>query len=140
MCDLGKQSWEYVYFFPDNPSTMLEIWKDLFLQILDRHASLQSKKVKPKSSSWITSQIKHLIITRDNLKRKAVITKLDNDWERYKKSRNETNTKLRQAKRDYFSQKVSVNKQNPKAARKTINTLLGKQYQPSKVNELQRLS
>ena len=136
MCDLGKQSWEYVYFFADNPSTMWEIWKDLFLQILGRHAPLQSKKIKSKSSPWITSQIKHLTITRDNLKRKAVITKLDIDWERYKKARNETNTKLRQAKRDYFSQNVSANKQNPKAAWKTINTLLGKQYQPSKVNEL----
>ena len=72
------------------------------------------------------------------MKRKAVITKLDIDWERYinKKARSETNTKPRQAKRDYFSQKVSAIKQNPKAAWKTINTLLGKQYQPSKVNEL----
>ena len=44
LCDLGKQSWEYVYFFAVNPSTMWEIWKDLFLQILDRHAPLQRKK------------------------------------------------------------------------------------------------
>ena len=73
--DLGVQSWEYVYFFADNPSTMWEIWKDLFLQILDKlHAPLQSKKIKSKRSPWITSHIKHLIITRDNLKRKAIIT------------------------------------------------------------------
>ena len=69
-------------------------------------------------------------------KRKTVITKLDTDWEKYKKARNETNTKLRQAKRDYFSIKISAEKQNTKAAWKTINTLLGKHYQPSKVNEL----
>ena len=113
-----------------------EIWKDLFLQILDKHAPLQSKKIKSKRSPWITSHIKHLIITRDNLKRKAIMTKLDTDWEMYKKARNETNTKLKQAKRDYFSTKISANKQNPKAAWKTINTLLGKHYQPSRVNEL----
>ena len=53
-----------------------------------------------------------------------------------KKARNETNTKLKQAKRDYFSVKISAKKQNPKAAWKTINTLFGKYYQPSKVNEL----
>ena len=41
--DLGMQSWEYVYFFADNPSTMSEIWKDLFLQILDKHAPLNQK-------------------------------------------------------------------------------------------------
>jgi hypothetical protein len=42
---------------------------------------------------------------RDNLKRKAIITKLETDWEDYKKARNETNTLLRQAKRDYHSKK-----------------------------------
>ena len=133
--DLGMQSWEYVYFFADNPSTMWEIWKDLFLQILDKHVPLQSKKIKSKRSPWITSHIKNLF-TRDDLKRKAIITKLDTDWEMYKKARNETNTKLKQAKTDYFYAKISANKQNPKAAWKTINTLFGKHYQPSRVNEL----
>ena len=86
LCDLGMRLWDYVYFFADNPNTMWEIWKDLFLQILDKHAHLQSKKIKSKSSPWITSHLKHLIIARDNLKGKAVITKLDTDWEKYKKS------------------------------------------------------
>jgi hypothetical protein len=39
---------------------------------------------------------------RDNLKRKVIITKLETDQENYKKARNETNTLLRQAKRDYY--------------------------------------
>ena len=113
---------------------MWEIWKDLFLQILDKHAPLQSKKIKSKSSPWITSHLKHLIITRDNLKRKAVITKLDTDWEKYTKLGMKQT--LRQAKRDYFSIKISAEKQNPKAAWKILNTLLGKHYQLSKVNAL----
>ena len=44
LCDLGMQLWDYVYFFAANPNTMWEIWKDLLLQILDKHAPLQSKK------------------------------------------------------------------------------------------------
>ena len=97
--DLGTQSWEHVYFFADNPSTIWEIWKDFFLQVLDKHAPLQSKKIKSKRSPWIS--------------RKAIITKLETDWENYKKARNETNTLLRQAKRDYYSKKISTEKQNP---------------------------
>ena len=91
--DLGTQSWEHVYFFADNPSTILEIWKDLFLQVLDKHAPLQSKKIKSKRSPWISSDIRHLMTARDNLKRKAIITKFETDWENYKKARNETNTR-----------------------------------------------
>jgi hypothetical protein len=109
--DLGTQSWEHVYFFADNPSTKWEIWKDLFLQVLDKHVPLQSKKIKSKRSPWISSDIKHLMTARDNLKRKAIITKLETDWEDYKKARNETNTLLRQAKRDYYSKKIYSEKQ-----------------------------
>ena len=89
--DLGTQSWEHAcLLFADNPSTMWEIWKDLFLQVLDKHAPLQSKKIKSKRSPWISSDIRHLMTARDNLKRKAIITKLETDWENYKKARNET--------------------------------------------------
>jgi hypothetical protein len=40
--ELLKQHWEYVYFFPDDPKAMMwEIWKNLFLGVLDKHAPLQ---------------------------------------------------------------------------------------------------
>jgi hypothetical protein len=35
-------------FFADNSDTMLEIWKQLFLQVLDKHAPIQNKKTKSK--------------------------------------------------------------------------------------------
>ncbi|CAB4017231.1 Hypothetical predicted protein, partial [Paramuricea clavata] len=108
-------------FFADNPDTMWEIWKQLFLQVLDKHAPIQNKK---KQNPWITSHIKKLIIARDNLKRKAIITKLETDWDNYKKARNETNNLLQQTKKEYYSNKIATEKQDPKAAWKTINTLL----------------
>ena len=59
---------------------------------------------------------------RDNLKRKAIITKFETDWENYKKARNETNTRPKEII-------------TPKKSRQ-VNTLLGKHNQPTKVNEL----
>jgi hypothetical protein len=35
-------------FFADNPDTMLEIWKQVFLQVLDKHAPIQNKNTKSK--------------------------------------------------------------------------------------------
>jgi hypothetical protein len=49
--DLKIQSWENVYFFADNPNSMWQIWKELFLQVLDKHAPLQSKKIKSKKTT-----------------------------------------------------------------------------------------
>ena len=61
------------------------------------------------------------------MKRKAIITKLDSEWEDYKKMRNETTLPLSQDKlKKYYSNKLCREKCNPKAAWKTISNLLGK--------------
>ena len=87
--------------------------------------------------AWITNSIKRLINTRDKLKRKAIITKLETDsWSNYKKVRNQVNIELRNAKKNYYSSKLADQKCNPKKAWKSINNLFGKQNKHSKVNEL----
>ena len=67
------QQWENVYFFAETPNAMWEIWKMLFLQVLDKHAPLQHKSIRTRRVPWIMSSIKELINTRDKLKRKAII-------------------------------------------------------------------
>ena len=134
--DLKQQPWQNVYFFADTPSAKWEIWKILFLEVLDKHAPLQHNKIRARQVPWITSSIKELINTRDKLKRKAIITNLENDWLNYTRTRNRVNIELRNAKRDYYSTKIADDKSNPKQAWKTINSLLGRQNKPSIVNEL----
>ena len=134
--ELLTQHWEYVYFFGNDPSAMWEIWKDLFLEVLDKHAPLQRKKIRSHKIPWITSQIKSLINTRDKLKLKATISKSETDWVNYKAARNQVNIKLRNAKQNYYSTKIAGQKCNPKEAWKTINNLLGKKTKQTIVNEL----
>jgi hypothetical protein len=76
-----------------------------------------------------------LCCTLDSLASK-IVTKLESDWENYKRARNGTNTQLRLAKKEYYTNKISSESQNPKAAWKTIISLIGKQNIPTKVNEL----
>ena len=51
---------------------------------------------------WISREIKTLISDRDKLKRKAMLTKLDIDWDHYKISRNKVNVALRHGKSAYY--------------------------------------
>ena len=78
LLDLSKQPW--IMFISmliiQTPDSMWEIWRKLFTDVLDKHAPIQKKKIKSKKVPWITSEIKKLIILRDKLKRKAIITKL----------------------------------------------------------------
>ena len=136
VADLMQQQWENVYFFAETPNAKWEIWKMLFLEVLDKHAPLQNKKIRTRRVPWITSSIKELINTRDMLKRKAIITNLKNDWLSYQRTRNKVNIELRNAKKDYYSTKIAGDKSNPKEAWKTINSLLGRQNKPTIVNEL----
>ena len=136
VAELLKQHWEQVYFFAEDPNDMWEIWKIIFVEVLDKHAPLQCKKIRSKKVPWITSDIKKLINTRDKLKRKAILTNLENDWFDYKTSRNKVIIELRNAKRDYYSSKIADQKFNPKKAWKSINNLLGRQNKPTVVNEI----
>ena len=52
---------------------------------LNKHAPIQHKKTKSRKVPWITNKIKGLISTRDKLKRKAIITKLETDGQTTKK-------------------------------------------------------
>ena len=134
--ELLKQHWEYVYFFADDANAMWGIWKNLFLEVLDKHAPLQQKKIRSKKIPWITSDIKKLMNTRDKFKRKAILTNHENDWLNIKTARNKVNIELRSAKKDYYSSKIAGQKINPKKAWKSINNLLGRQNKPTVVNEL----
>ncbi|CAB3998901.1 Hypothetical predicted protein [Paramuricea clavata] len=60
----------------------------------------------------------------------------EEDWRLYKSSRNVANTALRSAKRDYYANKFTNNKQNPKYAWRTINDILGRNRKQTTINEI----
>ena len=55
-----------------------------FMEVLNKHAPIQNKKVRSKNVPWITRRIRELIISTEKLKRKAIITNLETDWYNYK--------------------------------------------------------
>jgi hypothetical protein len=65
-----------------------------------------------------------------------MLTKLCTDWEDYKTSRNRVNIYLRQAKANYYRNKIANHSNNPKESWKTINHLLGRSSRSTVVNEL----
>ena len=134
--ELLKQHWEYVYFFAEDPNAMWEIWKNLFLEVLDKHVPLQHKKIRSNKVPWMISDIKKLMNTRDNFKRKAILTNNENDWLIFRTTKNKVNIELRNAKKDYSCSKIADQKFNPKKAWKSINSLLGRQNKPTVINEL----
>ena len=125
LADLKQLPWDLVEL-SDDPNEMLCVWKTLFLDTLNTHAPVKTKRVRNVAAPWITPQLKKLMFYRDNLKKKAIISKTNDSWELYQKIRNSVNSQIRKTKRSYFLTNIEVNKNNPKKTWKTLNSLLGK--------------
>ena len=82
---------------------MWDVWKTLFMSVLDKHAPMREKRVKNKPSiPWLTGAIKKEIRERDRLKHLAIKHKSSNYWNAYKSLRNRITATLREAKTAYY--------------------------------------
>jgi hypothetical protein len=115
---------------------MWALWKNLFLEVLDKHAPVRHIRKRKSAAPWLTGEIKKMIFERDKFKRKAMATGSRAVCDEYKTTRNKVYISLRQTKADYFRTKISNQNNNPKEAWKTINNLLGRSSSNTVVSEI----
>ena len=72
--DIASINWDTVNNYRD-PNDMWREWKNTFLNVVDTHAPLQTKRVRSKKSPWITSELKKRMHDRDIMKLKAIRSK-----------------------------------------------------------------
>ena len=105
--DLSNQPWNNIKQL-DDPNEMLSTWNTLFLNTLNTHAPIKRKRVRNTEAPWITPEIKKLMFERDNLKKKATVSKTSRSWGLYQKARNKTNNKIQEAKRSYHISNINT--------------------------------
>ena len=64
---------------------MWHAWKKIFNNVVDRHATLLTKRGRGSKVPWITAELKELMDQRDVLKYKAIQSKNPKDWSAFKK-------------------------------------------------------
>ena len=100
----------------------------------DKHfPSKQVERHIPKQA-WITNRIKKEITNRDKLYRIWIRSKAREDFEKYRKERNEVNMEIKIAKRNDVQDKPEQN--NPNDFFKFIKQLKGSGNREKKCNEL----
>ena len=55
----------------DNPNKMQKVWKNKFLNVIDKHTPLRKKRIGKKESPWITADVLSKIHKTDYLLQKA---------------------------------------------------------------------
>ena len=92
--DVAQQPWHKI-FSETNPEVMWDVWKNLFMEVVDKHAPLQNKRVSNKHSPWITYELTRKIYKRNYMKKIAIQENSATAWERYKQARNEVNNAIK---------------------------------------------
>lgn len=97
------------------------------MRTLNKYAPKKEKVTKSKwiDKKWWTLDIEMNIKKRDQLYRKAVITKDNGDFTEYKMQRNRVVDLIRRQKTNYYNTKIDMNKNNSKEMWKTIKKLVG---------------
>ena len=100
-------------------------FKTAFLQISNKHAPFQVRRLKDRSSPWITQEIINLMYRRDYLKRKSIQLKDDRLYDDYRRVRNDVTSMIRNAKQAYYNGVIHDCKGNSSKLWKVLNHVTG---------------
>lgn len=94
--------------------------------ILQKHAPCKIISIKSTFAlkAWWSEEIKNKIYERDCLYKRAVITKEFDDWNNYKKKRNEVVSEIRQQKKLYYKNEIDDCRGDAKVMWKTLKELI----------------
>ena len=115
---------------------MWDVWKNLFLECVEKHAPLRTKRVRASNSPWITPQLKKRLHERDILKLKAIRSGNAYIWRKFNKIRNSTNNEVKLAKKVYFDNALKENRGDLCNTWRIINELTYRKSKSTFVNEV----
>ena len=133
--DISLVDWNFL-LCTDDPNTLWNSWKKKFLDVVEKHAPLRTKRVRSKKSPWITPDLKRRMHDRNKLKRKAIKTRDPNDWNAFKRARNSVNNLVKTSKERYYKNAFDYHKGNSRKTWQTINELTARKSKSSIVKEL----
>jgi len=98
-------------------------FKTIFTCALDSIAPIKNIRVNQRSEPWFNDEILKGIKERDKALHDYKKSNDQSRWVEYKRSRNKVQCRIDKAKEDYFKDKLSENKTNPKKLWQTLKKL-----------------
>ena len=133
--DLKQALDTHFHYLYTDPNLAWQNWKEVFLNISEKHAPIRRKKVKSEYKPWLTNEIKELCYRRDYLKKKAINLNSPYYHEAYKTCKNKVTRLIEETKANYYNTKFA-NSKNSADSWKTINELLNKKSKTTTLNAI----
>ena len=121
--DIVDTDWDEI-----NLDSKWNSFKSKFIEVSNKHAPIQTRRLKTRNNPWVTKDIVQLMYQRDYCKEKAVRCNDDQEWQNYKELRNKITKLMKKGKKKYTTEKIDENKNNPKKLWKVLNELTGRNF------------
>ena len=105
--EVGRISWWEVYSSNDVDQAV-DIFTKKLTDILDKMAPVKKFQIRSNYAAWITEDTKAKIVDRDLAQQIASDSGMLEDWETFKKLRNEVTSQLRKDKNDWQKEKLDA--------------------------------
>ena len=109
----------------DNPDEVFKVFEKSYCEVLDRHAPIKVIQNRTDYVPYITTEVKKAMDERNDLKENAAQSGSLDDFNEYKKKRNEVTMMLKTAEKDYFENKFNDENTSTKSIWKTAYEVLG---------------
>ena len=124
--DLHGIQFDEIRSISSDPNEMWTIWKNLFLEVLNKHAPLDNIKIKGRNLPYITSEIRQLARQRDYVREKANKTGSRYLRQAFQQIKHKVTYKIRQARSEYYSRRINENQGDIKGTWKVLKQAINK--------------
>ena len=134
--DLRMAHFDEIKSYTDNANEMWLLWKNLYTDILNKHAPIINIRLKGSTLPYMTNDLKSMIHQRDYLKAKAVKTGSIYLYQAFPQIRRRVYSLLKRLRKDYYAKKLDETKGDMK---KTWKILKNAMNQDIKANSIEKV-
>ena len=117
--------WRSFWNKTNDPNTLWEVMLLIIIEAIDVLCPTKRMKLRTKVPGWINRETIEAIATKRDLLKTAIRTGLEDDWNYFKKQKNDVRKMLTKAKRDVIVSALDENRKDPRRFWKILNMDLG---------------
>ena len=122
--------------YTDNANDTWLLWKNLYTDILNKHAPIINIRLKGSTSPCMTNDLKNMICKRDHLKAKAVKTGSKYLYQGFRQIRSRVLSLLKHLRKDYYTKKLDETKGDMKKTWKILKIPLSQVIKAASIEKV----
>ena len=136
--DLSKINFNSIKLITSDPDQMWLLWKIMFLDVLNKHAPVDSIKIKGNNLShmYITSEVRQMARQPDFLRKKVNQTGSKYLRQAFQHIKKRVTYKVRKLRSEYYLKKIKENEGDLKGTWKILKQLMSKGSDQANIQKL----